>query len=646
MSLPRILNFRFEGFRLDASDLTLYRGGESIMLTQKAAQLLSVLVARHGQVVGKAELLEQVWPGVHVTDANLTQHVYLLRKILGSKAIVTVPKRGYRFALDVEEVYNDGPTAQGEAAARDADAAGRSDEAREWHGERARHGVANAAGRGRVMRVAVASALSLVMLAVSVYFYRRVDREGVSRVTLQSREGASIAVLPFRTIGGGDYFGLGMSDVIITKLSGLRRLNVRPTSSIFRYAGRAVDPVEAGRELMVDNVLEGTVQYADGQVRVSVRLIRVSDGRPLWAGIFDERAENVFSVQDTIADKLTSRLYANLTEDEKRTLAKRQTGSLEAYEAYVQGIYYSGKRTKEAFGKSINCFTDAIEKDPNYVLAYAGLAQAYALVAIWGYDLLPQEEAFERAEALAAKALELDESLAEAHAVLALLRELHGNDPEGAEKEYKRAIELDPNNPAIHHQYGVFLQDTLNIEGAYGELRLAQQLDPRSMQINLNLCAVTYLLGRYEEAYGYCQTAREFDPHHPRVNLGIGLIDLESKRYDEAIALFEAVKAELPPYCWGPLGYAYAKSGRESDARALLASLEETQGPLTGGEQYAKALVYAGLGDVERALRTLKSESKSWPGYCLYIKYDPQLAVVRSSSDFGPLLKYCSERSK
>lgn len=643
MARPRILNFRFEGFRLDASDLTLYRGGEAIMMTQKAAQLLSVLVARHGQVVGKSELLEQVWPGVHVTDANLTQHIYLLRKILGSKAIVTEPKRGYRFALDVEEVYDDAP----EAAALDTDPAERSDEAREWPVAQERTGGESAAARGRAKRIAVAAALSLVVLALSVYFYRWVDGEGVSRVTSQSREGTSIAVLPFRTIGGGaDYFGLGMSDVIITKLSGLRRLNVRPTSTIFRYAGRAVDPVEAGRELMVDNVLDGSVQYADGQVRVSVRLIRVSDGQTLWAGIFDERAEDVFGVQDTIADKLTSRLYANLTEDEKRTLAKRQTVSLEAYEDYVQGIYYSGKRTKEAFGKSINYFTEAIKKDPNYALAYAGLAQAYALVAIWGYDLLPQEEAFERAEALAAKALELDESLAEAHAVLALHKELHGNDPKGAEKEYKRAIELDPNNPSIHHQYGVFLQDTLNIEGAYGELRLAQQLDPRSMQINLNLCQATYLLGRYEEAYGYCQTARESEPHHARVNLGIGLINLESKRYDEAIALFEAVKADLPPYCWGPLGYAYAKSGRESDARALLASLEKTQGPPTGGEQYAKALIYAGLGDVERALRTLKSESKSWPGYCLYIKYDPQLSVVRSSSGFGPLLKYCSERSK
>lgn len=643
MARPRILNFMFEGFRLDASDLTLHRGGESITLTQKAAQLLSVLVARHGQVVRKAELLEQVWPGVHVTDANLTQHIYLLRKILGSKAIVTEPKRGYRFALDVEVTYDDAPPAPGEAASRGAD----SDEAREWPGARARPGGALAVARGRAKRVAAASALSLVALALSVYFYGRAGWDGVSQVTGQSREGISIAVLPFRTIGGGgDYFGLGMSDVIITKLSGLRRLNVRPTSTIFRYAGRAVDPVEAGRELMVDHVLDGSVQYADGQVRVSVRLIRVSDGRSLWAAIFDERAENVFSVQDTIADKMTSRLYTNLTEDERRTLAKRQTGSLEAHEAYVQGIYYSGKRTKEAFGKSIAYFTEAIKKDPNYALAYAGLAEAYALVAIWGYDLLPQVEAFERAAALAAKALELDESLAEAHAVVAMIRELHWNDPEGAEREYRRAIELDPNNPSIHHKYGVFLQDTLNIEGAYGELRLAQQLDPRSMQINLNLCHVTYLLGRYDEAHGYCQTAREFEPHHPRVTLGIGLINLESKRYDEAIELFEAVKAEVPPYCWGPLGYAYAKSGRESDARALLASLEKIQGPPTGGEQYAKALVYAGLGDVERAVRTLKSESKNWAGYCLYIKYDPQLSALRSSADFGPLLKYCSERSK
>src|SRR5215213_3919033 len=159
MARPRILDFRFERFRLDASDLTLYRGGEHIMLTQKAAQLLSVLVARHGQVVGKAELLEQVWPGVHVTDANLTQHIYLLRKILGSKAIVTEPKRGYRFALDVEEIYDDGSPAPGEAAARDAEAAERIAATREWPGAQARPGGAGDSGRGRAKRVAVASAL-------------------------------------------------------------------------------------------------------------------------------------------------------------------------------------------------------------------------------------------------------------------------------------------------------------------------------------------------------------------------------------------------------------------------------------------------------------------------------------------------------
>src|SRR5215213_2548485 len=151
MARPRILDFRFERFRLDASDLTLYRGGEPIMLTQKAAQLLSVLVARHGQVVGKAELLEQVWPGVHVTDANLTQHIYLLRKILGSKAIVTEPKRGYRFALDVEETYDDGQPEPGEGAARDADAAQPCGAAREWPGAQARPAGESAAGRGRAL---------------------------------------------------------------------------------------------------------------------------------------------------------------------------------------------------------------------------------------------------------------------------------------------------------------------------------------------------------------------------------------------------------------------------------------------------------------------------------------------------------------
>jgi TolB-like protein/DNA-binding winged helix-turn-helix (wHTH) protein/Tfp pilus assembly protein PilF len=655
MTQGRILSYRFKEFRLNVADLTLFRGGEVITLTQKTVQLLSVLVTRHGQVVGKAELLEQVWPGVHVTHANLTQNIYLLRKILGSEAIITEPKRGYRFALEVEseveEVFKEGPD---EAVIKWPDAAAfnnpsveESNDPRKDSSVQARPRDKRTYRRGFAKRRAVTFGLSVVILTLSVSLYQWINKAVVPRESHQNWPRNSIAVLPFRTIGGvggQDYFGLGISDVIITKLSGLRRLSVRPTSAIFRYTERAVDPTEAGRELMVDSVLEGSVQNADGQIRVSVRLIRVSDGQPIWAGVFDERVENIFSVQDAIAERVTSRLYSNLTEDEREVLAKRQTNSLEAYEAYVQGLYYCSKRTKEGLGKSVNYFTGAIAKDSNYTLAYAGLADAYALIAIWEYDLFPQKEAFERAKALAARALELDESLAEAHAVLAILRHMYEDDSEEAEKEFKRAIELDPNNASIHHKYGVFLQDTLNIDGSYAELRLAQQLDPRSMQINLNLCYVTYLFGRYEEAYGYCQNAREYGPTHPRINLGMGLIELERKRYGKAIELFTAVKSELPSYWLGSLGYAYAKEGRESDARDLLASLEVVQGPPHGGQQYAKSVIYAGLGDARRALRSLKSERKDWSPLCVHIKYDPQLASIRSSSGFGPLLKYCDKR--
>jgi hypothetical protein len=186
----------------------------------------------------------------------------------------------------------------------------------------------------------------------------------------------------------------------------------------------------------------------------------------------------------------------------------------------------------------------------------------------------------------------------------------------------------------------VFLQIKLNLEGAYGELRLARQLDPRSMQINLNLCQITFWLGRPDEAYGYCEDALKLGPDQPRIKAGMAMINVERKRYDEAIELLKEVRAEVPPVLQASLGFAYAKAGRKSEARKVLASLEVVEGPIPPGYHYAKSIVYAGLGDEDRVFHHLKSEKRDWYPLCALVKYDPQLSGIRSSSSFPALLKY------
>jgi TolB-like protein len=263
----------------------------------------------------------------------------------------------------------------------------------------------------------------------------------------------SIAVLPFKplgTEGSDEVLGLGMADALITKLSNLRKIVVRPTSAVLKYTGPGHDPLAVGRELSVDSVLDGKIQKLGDRVRVTVQLVRVRDGLPLWAEKFDEQFTSIFAVEDSISEQVTKALVLKLTGEEKKQLSKHYTESPEAYQLYLKGRYFWNKRAAEDLEKSIKFFEQAIGKDPNYALAYAGLADAYSVLA---NTPLPQRDAMSKAKAAAMKALELDDTLAEAHTSLALVKMSYDWDWPGAEREFKRALELNPNYATAHHWY-------------------------------------------------------------------------------------------------------------------------------------------------------------------------------------------------
>jgi DNA-binding winged helix-turn-helix (wHTH) protein/tetratricopeptide (TPR) repeat protein len=556
--------YEFGPFRLDVDRAELARDGRVLTLNPKAVELLSILIRHRGEVVERDRLFALLWPDVHVTGANLTQTVYLLRKTLGRKRndqtyIETVPRRGYRFAAHVEE---------------------------------------------------------------------------------RARGPLSLAVLPFKVISAdaNDYpLGLGTTDLLITKLSGLRQLSVRPTSAVFHYVNREYDPLAVGVELQVDAVLDGTVQRAGERVRLSLRLVSVGDGRTLWAEIFDEPFTDVFAVQDSVARRVGSFLTPDLNRDERRRLERRRTENFNAYQAYIRGLYFWGKRTKEGLEKSIRYFSEALAEEPDYALARAGLADAYALAGVFLYDFVEAEAAFENARAEAARAIELDETLPQAHAALFLVRHNHDMDRDGAQAEIARAVELNPQYATAHLRHAFFHRDYGDLESALAEVRFAQQLDPLSMMNNYLLGEILYFMGRTDEALAYSEKAHETDPEAELVRLQLAYLYSRKCRYDEAVRVLEAIPDE-PAWRamkWGELGFAFAAAGRKESTREVLRALGRVRPePLS---HCFTALIYAGLGETELAFDHLAAETARFIWLRPFYRFEPRLARLRTDSRFASL---------
>src|SRR5262245_60300547 len=445
--------YEFGPFRLDTGNHLLLRDDEAIQLKPKVVDTLLALIESRGRVIGKDELIERLWPDTIVEESNLSQNIYLLRKTLGEgpsqqNYIETVPKRGYRFVAEVREV-SEAPAAE---VAQVVEPGAEASQATEKpNGIDAASAKEEAVGRRNANlpsllkarwsahpRLVVASFALLGLAAAAIYL-------GVSSWSKPPKAGApvrSIAVLPFKPIGAAqrdEILELGMADTLITRLSNLRQIVVRPTSAVRMYTGLEQDPVAAGRELKVDAVLEGSVQKSAERIRVTARLVNVRDGSALWTGQFDEQSADIFKVQDRVSEQAARTLAMGLTDEEKQRLARRYTDNIEAYQLYLSGRYFLYKVTPEGNRKGIEYFQQAIDKDPAYALAYTGLADCYIQLGNW--QMLPPNESFPKAMAAAEKALKLDDALAEAHISLASVKSSSW-DWASAEADFKRAIDL------------------------------------------------------------------------------------------------------------------------------------------------------------------------------------------------------------
>ena len=450
----------------------------------------------------------------------------------------------------------------------------------------------------------------------------------------------SIAVLPFDNLSrdpDNAYFVEGIQDEILTRLSKIADLKVISRTSTQKYKSAPDNLRDVARQLGVANILEGSVQKSNDQVRVNVQLINALTDAHLWADTYDRKLTDMFAVESEIAKTIAETLQARLTGSEKTAISKKPTENPEAHELYLKGRFFWNKRTADDLRKSIDYFNQAIEKDPNYAQAYAGLAQAWKLLPAFNGGA--PKDCFPQAEAAAKKALALDDTSSSAHAALASLKGLNGFDYPGAISEYERALQLNPND-ATAHQW--FANDTLaNIgqnERELSEMKRAVELDPLSLVINSNLGWAYIHLGRLDEAIAQLRKTVEMDGafYYARYSLGLAL-ELKGA-IPEAIAEYQkAIAISEDPVPLGMLGRLYAAQGRKDDAQKILQQLRQRR------EQhytaaYSLALVYLGMGDRNEALNWLEKGYQERDGFNIGpIRVDPLLTPLRGDPRFEAL---------
>jgi TolB-like protein/Tfp pilus assembly protein PilF len=450
----------------------------------------------------------------------------------------------------------------------------------------------------------------------------------------------SIAVLPFDNLSrdpDNAYFCEGVQDEILTRLAKIADLKVIARTSTQKFKSAPEDLPEIAKQLGVTNILEGRVQKANDQVRVNVQLINAMTDAHLWAETYDRKLVDIFAVESEIAKSVADALQVKLTGSEKSLMAKTPTVNPEAYELYLKGRFFWNKRSVAELRKAIEYFNQAIAKDPNYALAYAGLADSYLLLPAYGGA--STQEAVPPARAALKKALELDDSLAEAHASSGLLNLTEAR-PGRAVTELERAIELKPNYATAHH-WLMFSRLALGqFDAAIVEGKRALELDPLSLIINADLAWAYFCARRFDEAERQARKTLEIDPNFFRVHYYLGEVLQFKGRLAEAIPEYQkAFDLNGDPYLLGMLGQAYAHNGQKDEAQKFLADLNE-QAKSRYVAPYAIALVYLGLGQKERALDELESAyQRGETNYLFRVKIDPMLDDLRGNPRFDALVE-------
>ena len=478
----------------------------------------------------------------------------------------------------------------------------------------------------------IVAAVTFAVIAIVAAYYLLSRRQTAGSPSAENSQIKSIAVLPFKPLVADkrdETLEMGMADTLITKLSNIRRLDLRPISAVRKYSGLEQDAIAAGREQKVDAVLDGVIQRVDDKVRVSVRFVRVADGLQLWSGQFQENITEIFAVQDSISERVASALALTLAGGERAQLTKHHTRNTEAYELFLKGRFHLKGLTDEGFLKGRDYLQQAVDLDPDYALAHAALANAY--VQLGGFNVLSPKEAFPKGRESAVRALQLDQNLAEPHTSLGMVSFAYDWDWKNAETEFNRAIELNPNDPESHQMYSYYLMAMKRLEESLREMNRSLELDPASISRISGVGEILNLMGRSEEAIAQYGKALEMDPNSGFVHWALGNVYLHRGQYDKAISQYQK---SIPLSGTSPdepltLAYTYAKTGRRKQALEIVEELKSRR-----ARSYVPptlvATVYAALQDHDQAIYWLNKAVEERDGVLTFTKVDPMFAGLHS----------------
>lgn len=634
--------YEFGDFRIDTVARVLTREGEVVPLTPKVFDLLQLLVENSGQVVVKERLMNEIWPDTFVEEGNLAQNIWVLRKSLdlngGRQYIQTIPRRGYRFAGKVRVVFRDDEELIIEERTRSRIVIDQSDpgfdlslESYERQPLAQNFRTAPWARRG----LFAAGAGLCVLLLAGAWYSRRQPKPPITRSPIKT-----IAVLPFKPLsneGREEYLELGIADALITRLSSIKQLRVRPTGSVRKFAGTDYDPIEAGRELKTDAVIDGSIQRLGERLRINVQLIRISDSSVLWGYHCDDLCTDLFSAQDSISENVARSLALTLSDVEGRTLTKRYTTSSAALRAYLKARYFYARRTKEAANKTVEYLQEAVALDPQYALAYAALAEAFASTAF--LHVTTPGEAMPKAKEAVEQALKLDPNLGEAHSAAGFIKLTYDWDWNGADVEFKRALELNPNESVIHDEYATLLEVLGRTGEAIVETNKARELDPLSLLINRNDGRAYYYARQYDRAIQIWEETAEMDRSFPAVNNWLAMAYEADGRYQNAInsQLKQEAISGATASSMESLRRAYASGGWKGYwQRELELHQDRLRDPLA--DSYEILQIYRRLGNTDEAFRWLNKACDDRSVWMIWIKVDPSLDGLRSDPRFTRLL--------
>ena len=588
---------RFGLFEVDLHTGEIRKGGRKVSLQEQPFQVLATLLERPGELVTREELQEKLWPTETVDfESGLNKAIKKIREALDDSAdnprfVETLPRRGYRFIAAVERVgIYSALTPSASPPAEDLAVEGRL---------------------SRSLYKPTTLSVVLLMLAVIVAALLGFNLAGWRDRLLRRSEGTrieSIAVLPLENLSADpaqDYFADGMTDGLITEVARIGSLRVISRTSIMQYKSTHKPLPVIAKELGVDAVVEGTVMHSGQKVRITAQLVRVRDDRHLWSEKYERDLSDVLALQGEVAQAIAGQIRIKLTPHEQTRLARARHVNPRAYEAYLEGNYFRRKVSQDSLNKSVEFFTKATELDASYAQGYSGLAQSYCLLGIIGAR--PPGEVYTKARAAATKALELDETVSEAHNALADVKKGYDWDWAGAEAEYKRALELNPSDSVAHYWYADYLSKMRRQEEAIMEATRARELDPFSVNARAFVGFILYRARRYDDALVACRKAVELDPYFPWSHW-IGALAYEQKhKFPEAVSELEkAVSlAGDDTFNRGLLGQAYALAGGRTKALGILGELKALS-----KQRYVSpldiAIVYTGLGDRDSAFQWLE----------------------------------------